>query len=587
MNTKKIQLALIAFATLNFQLLTSKVQAQVCFSAATNYTVGNDPSSIISADYNGDGFADLVIANLSSNSISLLLGDGVGNFAAATDFAASTPQSVINGDFNSDGKTDLAVANYNSNQIFVLLGDGAGGFGIAINFTVGYYPYSIISADFNGDGKADLAVANRGSNSVSVLLGDGLGSFTTTNFTAGNCPQSVVNGDFNGDGKIDLAVANSSGNNVSILLGNGTGGFSSATNFITSYDPRQVISADFNGDGKIDLATANHGNATVSVLLGNGAGHFGSATNFGVSSNAESVISRDFNGDGKVDLAAVGYNGNNVSILLGNGLGNFGTVIDFAVGGGSTSIISVDFNGDGKTDLATDNAAVLFNSPLPVTANASATTVCAGTLVTLTGSGASAYTWTEGVIDGLAFVPSSTATYMVTGITTSGCYNTATKTITVNPLPISNAGNDLIICSGIIDSIGAASVSGYTYSWSPASGLSNLTVSSPVNTMINGSSTPIVTTFSVTTTNSATGCQSTDSAVITVNSQPVLVITNPAATCFLNTIDITATAVTAGSTGGGILSYWTDVGATNPLSSPNAITANGTNYINCLSALDM
>ncbi|WP_375443160.1 DUF4114 domain-containing protein, partial [uncultured Nostoc sp.] len=74
------------------------------------------------------------------------------------------------GDFNGDGKLDLAAANLNSNNVSVLLGNGTGGFGTATNFSVGTAPRSVTVGDFNGDGKLDLAAANLTSNNVSVLL---------------------------------------------------------------------------------------------------------------------------------------------------------------------------------------------------------------------------------------------------------------------------------------------------------------------------------------------------------------------------------------------------------------------------------
>jgi len=70
-----------------------------------------------------------------------------------------------------------------------------------------------------------------------------------------------------------------------------------------------------------------------------------------------------------------------------------------------------------------------------VTADASATTVCAGSEVTFTGSGAASYTWDNGVTDGTPFTISTTTTFTVTGTNADGCTNTDQITVTVNPLP--------------------------------------------------------------------------------------------------------------------------------------------------------
>jgi hypothetical protein len=111
---------------------------------------------------------------LTSNNVSVLLGNGAGSFGSATNFAVgSSPWSVAIGNLNGDGFADLAVANSGSNNVSVLLGDGAGSFGAATNFAVGSSPRSVAIGNLNGDGFADLAVANSGSNNVSVLLNTG------------------------------------------------------------------------------------------------------------------------------------------------------------------------------------------------------------------------------------------------------------------------------------------------------------------------------------------------------------------------------------------------------------------------------
>src|SRR5215472_11490103 len=124
------------------------------------------------------------------------------SFIARRDFDAGvSPFSVAVGDFNGDGLADLAVANNRSNNVSVLLGNGDGSFQAARNFRTGSFPASVAVGDFNGDGIPDLAVANESSNNVSVLLGNGDGSFQAArNFDAGSGPLSVAVCDFNGDG---------------------------------------------------------------------------------------------------------------------------------------------------------------------------------------------------------------------------------------------------------------------------------------------------------------------------------------------------------------------------------------------------
>jgi gliding motility-associated-like protein len=106
-----------------------------------------------------------------------------------------------------------------------------------------------------------------------------------------------------------------------------------------------------------------------------------------------------------------------------------------------------------------------------------------------------------------------------------------------------------------------------------------------------GCTTPLATPSAVTTTGtyyikSTVGtCTDSKPVNVVVNTTPVLVITDPAAVCSPLTVDITASAVTSGSTGGGTLTYWTNAGCTLPLASPSAITTSGTYYIKSTSTI--
>ena len=124
------------------------------------------------------------------------------------------------------------------------------------------------------------------------------------------------------------------------------------------------------------------------------------------------------------------------------------------------TVIGRDYNGCVNTATVT----VTVN-PLPtVTANSSSASVCSGNSVTLTGGGATSYTWSGGATDGVSFVPSGTATYTVTGIDNNSCVNTATVNVIVNPLPnVTASSSSASLCSGnsvILTGSGAIS-----YSW--------------------------------------------------------------------------------------------------------------------------
>ncbi len=337
--------------------LAMQACTSVTFQAGQQVEIGfgSLPLDLTSADFNNDGKADLAVVNKVSNTVSVLMNDGTGNFQVPVNFATGAlPISIISADFNSDGKADLATAN--SDTISVLLNNGSGSFLSATSFPAGDSPSSIVAADFNGDGKADLAVSNSYADSVSVLLNNGSGGFLPAmNYSVGDFPCSIVTADFNADGKADLVTANNYSGNVSVLLNNANGGFGAHMEYSVGNNPSSVTGGDFNGDGKVDIATTNSTANSVSVLLNNGSGSFLSATSFPVGDYPGSITAADFNGDGKADLAISNNYANSVFVLLNNGGGGFLPAAAYAVASFPSSIVTADLNSDGKADLATSN----------------------------------------------------------------------------------------------------------------------------------------------------------------------------------------------------------------------------------------
>jgi Bacterial type II and III secretion system protein/FG-GAP-like repeat len=262
--------------------------------------VGESPVFVATADFNGDGFQDLAIANQADNTISILLGNGDGTFKAAPTALIPlamgfTPTALVTNEFTNSGHMDLAItekpsAANNAGLVQVFVGNGDGTFTQApfSPYIVGNTPAYIATGDFNGDGILDLVVANSGApsvatngtavtgNSVSVLLGNpnpnqttvGNGTFAPqTFFAAGNGPSSIAVADYNQDGLQDIAVSDETDNAVTVLLNTSNDTFDILPELPVGSEPVSIASADFNGDGLPDVVTANSGSANLTVIL--------------------------------------------------------------------------------------------------------------------------------------------------------------------------------------------------------------------------------------------------------------------------------------------------------------------------------
>src|SRR5262249_47200208 len=145
-------------------------------SASSNFDrtvirVGDGPGSIAIADVNRDGKPDILVVNSASETLSVLLGDGRGNFRQTAGTLCPTgklPNDIAVGDFNNDGNPDVVIPDTETPYLTILLGDGHGGFKPSPHspFDTKSYPHvhGVAAADFNGDHKLDVVTDSWGHN---------------------------------------------------------------------------------------------------------------------------------------------------------------------------------------------------------------------------------------------------------------------------------------------------------------------------------------------------------------------------------------------------------------------------------------
>ena len=214
------------------------------------------------------------------------------------------------------------------------------------------------------------------------------------------------------------------------------------------------------------------------------------------------------------------------------------------------------------TCLTTVTSAITVNPQPTISANNA--TICFGQSANLTASGTgdpSLYSWAASTslsctaCQTTIASPTTATTYTVTGTTSFGCTNTTTATVTVNPLPIVNAGADVTLCNQPITYTFVGSPSGGIWSGSP-----NIT-SSGVCTP-NGIETS---NLQYLYTNPLTGCQNTDVTVLTVI-PAVFPTAIPSYSICVNNAAVNLNTVLSSTPSGGI---WSGTGVTNPTFTPS------------------
>lgn len=160
------------------------------FRAAAHFQAASHPVAIAAGDFNHDGVTDLAVVN-SNHTASVFTGLGDGTFRDRVDYSIGVDgHSIVVADINGDGRADIAIGNARTSTVSVLLGRGDGTFQAHSETTAAHSSaalvrllssqqsyrtssqvVSVVFADFNRDGLLDQAVTTQRDDRVSVLLG--------------------------------------------------------------------------------------------------------------------------------------------------------------------------------------------------------------------------------------------------------------------------------------------------------------------------------------------------------------------------------------------------------------------------------
>ena len=342
-------------------------------------------------DVDGDGDLDAVLAvEMSANR--LYINDGQGHFTwkqGALGTKAHDTEHVLSADFNRDGYPDLIFVAEEDHAHQLFLGGPGGVFTDASDRLPKMSEGNGLAVgDVNGDGLPDIVIGNsaeerpgkpRASGQNFLWLNDPKQPGTFIDATATHLPayeddtQDIALADVDGDGDLDMVVANESPPNR-LLLNDGKGHFREAPKalqLLTPLETREVHVFDANGDGRPDILflnlTSNNKkwdkDPQARLLINKGRGKFRDETKTRLPENRFSSwggMVMDFNHDGHPDLIVgaidvPGFKPLQLRAYANDGKGRFSdvtaTVMPAATVGRSWSMAKGDVNGDGVEDL--------------------------------------------------------------------------------------------------------------------------------------------------------------------------------------------------------------------------------------------
>jgi len=365
------------------------------------YSVGPNPVAIVAADFNGNGWPEIITADRglmsdpseerpANDELAFLVAEGDLDYTAQPPLRADfAPYALAVANVASPRQPDLLVGSFMATRqrdlsYFRNIGDNL--FESShFNVRGEYLPYtqvrdsdeqpvftrpgitSITVGDFNGNGRQDV-IATGWSSDVLLffpgLEGEHFGEPRTISAPGG--ARSVEGVDLDGNGTLDLVAAMYSSHEVAVWRGEGDGQFEPVTRFPSRGRlPHRIRAADMNGNGRKDLVVSHcYGDDSVVIFYGDGAFGFASSQEMVLGENRNAIEHEirdmavaDFTGNGRPDIAVACYASSRVTVMLnrseGETLPQRFEMEHYSFERGRPRALSVaDFNRNGRPDIA-------------------------------------------------------------------------------------------------------------------------------------------------------------------------------------------------------------------------------------------
>ncbi len=322
----------------------------------------NGPEVVKAADFNNDGYNDLIYTTIGDHKIIVNLFNPVtsnfdSGYVITTGFNYAV--SLFPADLNGDGNMDFLTLSQLNNKIAWFKNDGNANFTLQPLINDNAPGASdVIAVDIDNDGDLDVVSCEKSDGKVLWYENDGAGNFSSPNVitSEAHIPIALAFGDLNNNGYQDILVGYGQTDEIVYFLNNGDGSFSSEvqltnqTDFISS-----IKTADLNGDGYLDVISASKNDNKIAWYKNiNGTSFSLQKVIADTIVQAYDVDVADFDLDNDSDLVCTSQAGNMIFVFKNiDGEGDFQMYhVDSAYAEGAKGVVAADFNNDGLPDFA-------------------------------------------------------------------------------------------------------------------------------------------------------------------------------------------------------------------------------------------